>query len=390
MSDIAGLNGGLVKTTPDLTDLLPIQDAQGITRPTSIAGVINAVRNAGATGDPVAPVATGATSWQLKTANYTAIPGDKLRLDATASDIVITLPSTPSATDADILFQRLESGINKVLLRTGANKFNTQANQDGVFTPATINLIEGISYVNSTIGWLNQHNRLTFQAHAPLAASDPLFSSVVLLMPMTTMSGITDVKGKVTTNQGSTSSTARNDPFGNNVGVRDFAGAGARISVAQSNDFAFGSGAYAIEMWLYPTVFPAGNSWGILDTRPLAQVSDWVLAGDSTGKIGFVDFSFSAQNYEFSLSPLILNQWNYVCMSRTDTESHKIWINGVLVRSATTRSNSITANGALIVGDQIDASYPYDGSFTGSISNLRITRAYRDGSIVPTAAFPIN
>ena len=109
-----------------------------------------------------------ATNWQLKTANYIAIPGDKLRLDATASDIVITLPYTPSATDADILFQRLELGTNKVLLRSGANKFNTQTNQDAVFAPSTINLIEGVSYVNSAIGWLNQHNRLTFQAYTPI------------------------------------------------------------------------------------------------------------------------------------------------------------------------------------------------------------------------------
>ena len=105
-------------------------------------------------------------SWQLKTANYTAVPGDKLRLDATASDIVITLPPTPSATGADILFQRLELGANKVLLRTGVNKINAGANQDAVFAPATTNLIEGVSYVNSTIGWLNQHNRLTFQAYS--------------------------------------------------------------------------------------------------------------------------------------------------------------------------------------------------------------------------------
>ena len=397
MPDIAGLNGGLVKVIPDPTDLLPIQDAQGITRPTSIAGVINAVRNAGGGGGVGATGATGAAgangtsgvaSWQLKTANYTALPGDRLRLDATASDIVITLPPTPSATDADILFQRLESGTNKVLLRAGTNKFNTQANQDGVFAPATINLIEGISYVNSTIGWLNQHNRLTFQAYAPFTANDPLFSSVVLLMPMTTASGIADVKGKSTINQGTTAST-RNDPFGNNIGVRDFAGGGARISVNPTSDFAFGNGAFAIEMWLYPTAIPGGNgAWGLLDIRNSLAAVDWLIGGNSMGDIAFVDFSYPSPYFDYSVSPLILNQWNYICLSRTATDSHKVWINGVLVKTASVRSANITAGNQLLVGDLLDTASPYDGSFTGSMSNLRITRAYRDGSIVPTAAFP--
>ena len=112
------------------------------------------------------------SAWQLKTSSYTAAAGDRLRINASAGDVVITLPASPTATDADILFQRLDLGTNKVLLRTGTNKFNTQANQDAVFAPASINLIEGISYVNSAIGWLNQHNRLSFQSYtAPVPTS---------------------------------------------------------------------------------------------------------------------------------------------------------------------------------------------------------------------------
>ena len=365
--------------------------ATGKTGATGTAGTNGTNGTNGINGTNGTGASGGVSSWQLKTTNYTALPGDKLRLDATASDIVITLPPTPNSTDADILFQRLELGANKVLLRSGANKFNTQSNQDGVFAPATTNSIEGVSYVNGAIGWLNQHNRLTFQAYvSPVSptATDPLFSSVVLLMPMTTALGITDIKGKTTTNQGTTASTTRNDPFGNNVGVRDFGGGGARISVTPGGDFAFGSNAFAIEMWLYPTAIPTGTAWGILDARHILNAVDWLFIGNATGNIAFGDFSYPDPYYEFTSSPLILNQWNYICASRTATANHKVWINGVLVRAASTKSSNITAGNELLVGDIFDTSAPYDGSFTGSMSNLRITRAYIDGSIVPIAPFP--
>jgi hypothetical protein len=223
-----------------------------------------------------------------------------------------------------------------------------------------------------------------------VGTSDPLFADVVLLLPLTTASGLVDVKSKVVTNAGSTGSTTVNDPFGNNVGVRAFGGGGSRISVQQSADFAFGNGAFAIDGWFYPTAFPGGLGWGIMDVRPQATLASWVMGGNPAGFIGLLDASQG--DYEFSSSPLILNQWNYLCISRTTitTENHKVWINGALVRTAGTRNNAMTAQLPLIIGDQYDQQTNYDGSFTGYMSNIRITRAYRDGSIVPTAPFPTN
>jgi len=473
MPDIVGLNFGLVKSTPDLTDLLPIQSIDGITHPTPISGVVAAtIASTGFTtkvnqligsgsggiadGDKgditvsgsgavwsidanavtlakMTPIATsrllgrasagsgsveaitigngltltgttlsstavsggsgGLSPWITKTANYTAIAGDRLRIDATAGDVVISLPVSPTATDSDIWLQRLDTSANKVLIRSGGNKLNAQTAKDGVFAPSVVQLIERLSYVDATIGWLGQYDRLSYQNAPAASGSDPLFANVVLLMPMTTTSGITDIKGKIATNQGATQSTAILDPFGNNAGVMYFPGGGARISIAQSADFAFGSGAEAIDGWFYPTAIPGGIVWGLMDTRMQLARSDWRIAGESTGRIGFSDFSYNTAPFnEFGDSPLILNQWNYYCTSRTinTTENHKTWLNGSLIGTATTRNNAITAAGNLIIGDIIDTAPDYSGSFTGYMSNLRITRAYRDGSIVPTASFPIS
>jgi hypothetical protein len=218
--------------------------------------------------------------------------------------------------------------------------------------------------------------------------NDEIFN-VVLLMPMTTASGITDIKGKSTTNAGVSISTAILDPFGQNAGVVSFPGGGSRIEVAQSADFAFSDSAMAIEWWLYPTAFPAsgGGVWGLLDARPAVRNTDWTISANSTGNPTFYDVS----QVDTATGSFILNQWNYLCVSRSAvvSEPHKIWINGNLVLTASNRNNEITAYGNLIVGDILNTLAPDDQSFIGYGSNLRIIRNYKDGSIVPVAPFTV-
>lgn len=222
------------------------------------------------------------------------------------------------------------------------------------------------------------------------AVTDPLFASVVLLMPLNIASGITDLKGKSAINQGVSLSTTILDPFGQTAGVISFPGAGARIVVNSiGSDLAFGNDAFAIEFWAYPTAFPSGPTWGIMDVRSVPSPSDWVVGSTASGNIGFLDFSYTTSPYyEPAPVALTLNQWQYCCISRSASGFHKIWVNGSLLMIASTRNTSITTSGNLLIGDLIDSAPPYDGSFTGYMSNVRITRAYRDGSIVPTAQFP--
>ena len=218
---------------------------------------------------------------------------------------------------------------------------------------------------------------------------DPLFANVVLLMPMTTTSGITDVKGKIATNQGASISTTIVNPFGQNVGVLSFPGSGAQISIAQSSDFAFGSGAMAIDGWLYPTSVPTTGDFGFMDTRAAPNTAAaWAISGNTSNQIAMYDTSTGF--YEYKSPGLVLNQWNYICFARPTTTgvTTSLWINGVLVGSNATRNNAIAADGSLKIGNTIDAISSSHTTFTGYMSNIRITRAYRDGSIVPTAAFP--
>jgi hypothetical protein len=118
----------------------------------------------------------GISPWQLKTANYTAVAGDRLRVNATTGDVVITLP-TGNATDPDIWIQRLDLTANKVLIRSGTQKINGQSGQDGVFAPVVPQVIERLSYVDATLGWLGQHDRLTYQAAPPSSGTNLTYVS---------------------------------------------------------------------------------------------------------------------------------------------------------------------------------------------------------------------
>jgi hypothetical protein len=90
---------------------------------------------------------------------------------------VITLPVSPSASDADIWVQRVDSTANKLLLRSGSNKIKSQTGQDGVFAPlAAIDTLERVSYIDGSIGWLGQHGLLTYQS-APSSGATLTYSS---------------------------------------------------------------------------------------------------------------------------------------------------------------------------------------------------------------------
>jgi hypothetical protein len=228
---------------------------------------------------------------------------------------------------------------------------------------------------------------------------DPLFASVVLLLPLTTASGLTDIKGKAITGTGTANSTAIADPFGGSSGVRSFSGS-EWLSVASSTDFNFPiNQEFSIEFFVYPTAFPAGNSWGLFDGRnPYTASGLYIGAGNNAsgsspgvGNLILGSVTPSTTLAALSTPPILLNQWNYCCYSRDATGVTKCWIRGTLSSTSAAQNISIAQSGNLLIGkNNVDAIAGYNGKLTGYMSNFRITRAYRDGSTVPTAPFPTN
>lgn len=105
----------------------------------------------------------GLSAWVTKTSNYTAVNGDRLRIDCSAGNVTILLPSAPGAFEIEI--QRIDTSVNSLILDPNGKNFKGVAGKDGLFNNGNIGLSERISYINNAIGYLPQHDRLTYQTH---------------------------------------------------------------------------------------------------------------------------------------------------------------------------------------------------------------------------------
>lgn len=121
------------------------------------------------------PSGGGLAAWQLKTNNYTAVDGDRIRAQLSIADQTIVCPINPAIGD-EFEIQRLDATANSLIIDPNGQPFKGQASKDGLFNSGNIGLSERISYVDSTIGWLPQHDRLTYQDHV----SPPLLGQLLL------------------------------------------------------------------------------------------------------------------------------------------------------------------------------------------------------------------
>lgn len=78
-------NLGTEKTDPSDTDLIPIQESNGITRRITRANLLKGIGGGSGNG----------SNWQVKNTNYTAQIGEQLILDSSNTPITITLPANP-------------------------------------------------------------------------------------------------------------------------------------------------------------------------------------------------------------------------------------------------------------------------------------------------------
>lgn len=318
---------------------------------------------------------SGLSPWQLKTANYTAVAGDRIRVNATAGDIIITLPISPSATDADIWIQRLDLSANKVLLRTGTNKINSQSGMDGVFAPIVLQLIERVSYINNAIGWLGQYDRLTYQAYAGGGgATDPLFANVGLLLNLDTNFADSSSLGLTVTNTSTTISTGISQWGG---GSAQFNGTASLLTLPTNAIFNRGTGDFCWELWINPDVgsssiernifkIGGGSSAAGLSLNTSRRLSWWL---DGTGN-----------QIPGTPAQLVEGTWNYVALSRSGS-TMTVWLNNA---AYSTFSNSTSYNfSGWLLGSNV-----FNNRWKGFMDDIRFTNVARMITAAPTAAFP--
>jgi hypothetical protein len=161
-----------------------------------------------------------------------------------------------------------------------------------------------------------------------------------------------------------------------------FNGSTDYLTTPANTAFAFGTGDFTVEAWIYTTARIGSGNYGSLITG--AQVygvsSDWILCLTSTGLLYFQIGSSSSGAY-LSNASVPLNSWTHVAFSRA-SGTVKAFINGVDAGNSVTYSTSISNNSTpLSVGGPSNGSA--NGLMQGYISNLRIVK----GTAVYTANF---
>jgi hypothetical protein len=163
------------------------------------------------------------------------------------------------------------------------------------------------------------------------------------------------------------------------TGSAYFDGNGDNLQYASNSAFAFGTGTYTVEAWVYVLSVPASA----------AAVFD---AGSATGSFGlsivnttrnlFVNTYGSGQLSTLVTSSAVpLNQWTHVAVCRASTASNdtRLFINGVLSGTGTDATNW-TVTTTPMVGYNAGGSGYY---FSGYMTDMRVIK----GSALYTASF---
>jgi len=148
---------------------------------------------------------------------------------------------------------------------------------------------------------------------------------------------------------------------------------GSRLLPAASANFAFGTGDFTIESWIYTNTISGGKGF--------FQLSDTVGGLKTSYTSGIILTLGDANNGAMNCnvlnttiaspnSSIAINTWYHVAVTR-QSGSVRLFINGVLVGGPTTVSGSITAQN-IVVGGYYDTNYLWNGY----LDDFRVTKGY--------------
>ncbi len=217
-------------------------------------------------------------------------------------------------------------------------------------------------------------------------ATDPYYLSVSLLLHMNGTNGSTTFidsspSPKTVTANGSAAMSTAVSKFGGASGAFD--GSSDYLSIPTSSDFAFGTGDFTIEMWLYRT---AANQQHLYEGRNGTTVNTILLYLDNAPAY-LAYYANGAQRISTTSTPA-LNTWVHIAVARSGN-STKLFMDGVQVGSTYTDSLTYAApTTSLYIGTNDVAS----GSFVnGYIDDLRVTKGiarYTSNFTVPAIEHP--
>jgi hypothetical protein len=162
-----------------------------------------------------------------------------------------------------------------------------------------------------------------------------------------------------------------------------FDGTGDFLSVTNNAAFNFGSAAFTIEFWYYPTTLSGTQC---LITNYGGSTTGFVIQmGGSTAGSGKIDAGFSGDGADItSTNAVKLNSWNHIAISGTPGATGiKLFINGAQEGSTYTGATSLDTSSTLLIGEVASTN-----RLSGYLSGLRLlkgTAQYTTTFTPPTA-----
>ena len=173
-------------------------------------------------------------------------------------------------------------------------------------------------------------------------------------------------------------------------GYFDGSNAQNNLAISSTSDFAFGTGDYTLEAWVYPNTLASSSTQGnyIVDFR--SSGNDSYGTGGLYTYIG-VDGSDNGVLVPYSgnaVAGIMLNAWNHVAVTR-ESGTERTFINGVLKGSNSNTSNH-SSNAIASIGSRYAQTIgtSHWATVDGFLSNFRVIKgsaAYTSGFSVPTA-----
>lgn len=210
------------------------------------------------------------------------------------------------------------------------------------------------------------------------AATDPSFANVNLLAHYDV--DFTDVAGHSTTGTINATVSALQSKFGGkSLKIASSSPNEAVKYSCASGDFAFGTGDYTVEMWLYLTAYSANGGFFSVDAT-----SGFQLGMKGTGEWGIASSGTAWRQTTTTLPSL--NSWHHIAACRS-SGTQKLFIDGVAVSSAASSTNFVGGTIA-IAGGVGGGNESISG---GYIDDIRVTKGvarYTSDFTPPSAPFP--
>ena len=151
------------------------------------------------------------------------------------------------------------------------------------------------------------------------------------------------------------------------------------LGIAATSDFAFGTGDYTLEAWVFPRSLANSATIGnfIIDFRSSGNTGgNFMYIGvNGSGDGVLVPYSGNA------VTGITLHEWNHIAVSR-ESGTERTFINGVL-KGSNSNTTNFSTNATATIGSRYAVNSGNWSKVDGYISNLRVVK----GTAVYTSAF---